>query len=112
MLQGTFYSVWRKTDSSIGWKHYPCYTTSEWTGRNKSCGSGMLVLCCTSISQVIAECKNYSVMNNSCNCHKHTMQEPNTGAPLLKAKKSISVLPSVILSIFIAFFPKCPVCWA
>lgn len=42
-----------------------------------------------------------------CHCRKGL---PDTG--LATAAKATKTLPSTLLSIFIAFFPKCPVCWA
>ncbi len=54
-------------------------------------------------------------MNNSaetakCCCHS----EPAASEikPLIKVKKTVRSVPSVLLSIVIAFFPKCPLCWA
>lgn len=32
--------------------------------------------------------------------------------PISKTRKTLKAIPSMLLSVFIAFFPKCPVCWA
>lgn len=47
----------------------------------------------------------------SCNCHKQLQEQP-ADTPLVKIKKTTRSLPSVLMSILIAFFPKCPMCWA
>lgn len=65
-------------------------------------------------------CKNMDEVNltkKSCSCCKHI---PDAGIPVLTSKtKSLKyfldtakALFSVLLSLLIAFFPKCPVCWA
>ena len=45
-----------------------------------------------------------------CCCNKpvETVAPPEPS----RAKKTIKAVPSVLLSVLIAFFPKCPVCWA
>lgn len=56
-------------------------------------------------------------MNNSiletrnCCC---AIKEPShkEEKPISKTKKTFRAVPSMFLSILIAFFPKCPVCWA
>lgn len=46
----------------------------------------------------------------SCCCaNKQAVPPPE---PVSKVKKTARTLPSVLLSILIAFFPKCPLCWA
>ena len=59
-------------------------------------------------------------MNNSissaksCCCTNNSMVEkqPSLQKPLPKMNKTLKAIPSVLLSILIAFFPKCPICWA
>jgi hypothetical protein len=48
-------------------------------------------------------------MENCC-CHNSNVHTEDK--PLRTTKKAATALPSMLLSIFIAFFPKCPVCWA
>jgi len=45
--------------------------------------------------------------NGHCHC-----KERQSHARFTKVTKSTKTLPSVLLSFLIAFFPKCPVCWA
>ncbi|MBD1386527.1 hypothetical protein IDJ75_14670 [Mucilaginibacter rigui] len=46
-----------------------------------------------------------------CTCHADmSLPEPRTRAR--SAKKTVKAIPSVLTSILIAFFPKCPFCWA
>src|SRR5689334_21618698 len=45
----------------------------------------------------------------SCACHKEAAKK-HSGATT-KGLKIASIVPSVATSVFIAFFPKCPVCW-
>ncbi len=47
----------------------------------------------------------------SCNCH-NKMQEKEVEKPIVKIKKTARALPSLFMSLLIAFFPKCPFCWA
>lgn len=44
-------------------------------------------------------------------CCSQKIEEPKT-ATFSKTKKPIKALSSSVLSLVIAFFPKCPVCWA
>lgn len=46
----------------------------------------------------------------SCNCNAKACQ--NAEETSLPLKKTVKSIPSIVLSIFIAFFPKCPICWA
>lgn len=47
---------------------------------------------------------------NTCNCRiRHSDEQQSLGMISSKTARST---PSVILSILIAFFPKCPMCWA
>lgn len=50
----------------------------------------------------------------SCCCTGKAMEDEKSS--LLKAipktNKTLKAIPSVVLSILIAFFPKCPLCWA
>lgn len=55
---------------------------------------------------------NNSILETrSCCCAtkepSHTVEKP-----ISKTKKTFRAIPSMFLSILIAFFPKCPVCWA
>lgn len=46
-----------------------------------------------------------------CTCHADVpLPEPRTSAR--SVKKTVKAIPSVLMSILIAFFPKCPFCWA
>lgn len=49
--------------------------------------------------------------NKSC-CCAGKEQKPVEEKTMSKTKKTIKTIPSLFLSILIAFFPKCPVCWA
>ena len=40
------------------------------------------------------------------------VQETKVETPIVKIKKTSRSLPSILMSILIAFFPKCPMCWA
>lgn len=59
-------------------------------------------------------------MNNSisgtksCCCTNNAKEEekPSLEKPIPKSNKTLKAVPSVLLSILIAFFPKCPICWA
>lgn len=59
-----------------------------------------------------ADCENVSAVVNSCCCSR----EENVVAPSFAkkniAKKSVRSISSMLMSLVIAFFPKCPVCWA
>jgi mercuric ion transport protein len=56
-------------------------------------------------------------MNNSiseiksccCNAEKQNL---TTEKSISKTRKTLKAIPSMLLSVLIAFFPKCPVCWA
>lgn len=48
---------------------------------------------------------------SSCNC-QHNAQDESMDGSFSGIKKTGRVLPSVLMSILIAFFPKCPFCWA
>lgn len=48
---------------------------------------------------------------SSCNC-QHNSQDESAGGSFSGIKKTGRMLPSVFMSILIAFFPKCPFCWA
>ena len=54
---------------------------------------------------------NNSAENPACNCHKDT-QACSTEKTASKVRTTTKALPSIFTSILIAFFPKCPVCWA
>lgn len=49
---------------------------------------------------------------NRCPDGKCHCRDRNSGARFSGIKKTTKTLPSVLLSFFIAFFPKCPFCWA
>ena len=58
-------------------------------------------------------------MNNSisttksCCCENGAKKEElDLKKTISKSNKTLRAIPSVLLSIFIAFFPKCPMCWA
>jgi mercuric ion transport protein len=46
-----------------------------------------------------------------CNCQNQT-PEKKAEESSSKVKKTIKALPSIFTSLLIAFFPKCPFCWA
>ena len=49
--------------------------------------------------------------NSACTCNSSSC--PNKEQETVKAlKKSAKTIPSIVLSFLVAFFPKCPVCWA
>ncbi|MFA6057557.1 MAG: hypothetical protein WC756_05125 [Taibaiella sp.] len=54
---------------------------------------------------------NTSGTTPSCCCNNNA-QEPKTEGTLVKIKKTSRSLPSILTSVLIAFFPKCPMCWA
>lgn len=54
---------------------------------------------------------DHSKALNACNCHEGGLKNDQESAAD-KAKKTGKALPSFMVSILIAFFPKCPVCWA
>ncbi|MBF4517719.1 hypothetical protein IRZ71_15245 [Flavobacterium sp. ANB] len=39
-------------------------------------------------------------------------QKTKEQKPISKTRKTLKAIPSMFLSVLIAFFPKCPVCWA
>lgn len=45
-----------------------------------------------------------------CNCNSNAC--PNKEETNLSLKKTVKSIPSIILSVLVAFFPKCPMCWA
>jgi mercuric ion transport protein len=47
----------------------------------------------------------------SCNCHNN-LEDKGTDKSFSKIRKTTRSLPSIFMSILIAFFPKCPLCWA
>jgi len=47
----------------------------------------------------------------NCCCHNNQAYTP-AAPPARVARKAATTLPSMLLSVFIAFFPKCPMCWA
>lgn len=49
-------------------------------------------------------------IKKSCNCNSPQCQ--GIKEPASKMKKSMRSIPSLLLSLVIAFFPKCPMCWA
>lgn len=49
--------------------------------------------------------------NHSCCCH-NTTPEKKPEPAISQVKKTSHSLPSILMSIMIAFFPKCPMCWA
>ena len=51
-----------------------------------------------------------AIQKPSCSCHQAPREEP---APVLsRSAKVVKALPSTFMSVLIAFFPKCPICWA
>lgn len=54
---------------------------------------------------------DHSEATPSCCCNP-SQQEVKTDKPLMTIRKTSKSLPSVLMSILIAFFPKCPMCWA
>ena len=51
-----------------------------------------------------------TILNKDCNCNSNAC--PNNEETNLSLKKTVKSIPSIMLSLFIAFFPKCPLCWA
>ena len=49
--------------------------------------------------------------NKNCGCSP-ALQATRAEQPVLKVKKTYKSIPSILLSVGIAFFPKCPLCWA
>lgn len=47
---------------------------------------------------------------NTCNCNSENCSNKKESKLILK--KTGRTIPSIILSITVAFFPKCPICWA
>jgi hypothetical protein len=47
---------------------------------------------------------------NTCNCNSENCSNKKESTLILK--KTGRTIPSIILSIIVAFFPKCPICWA
>jgi hypothetical protein len=47
----------------------------------------------------------------SCCCSAKE-QKQTEQKPISKTRKTFRAIPSMLLSVLIAFFPKCPVCWA
>lgn len=54
--------------------------------------------------------KNSSEMT-VCHCKSNACPNLNEEAPSV-AKKTLGSIPSILLSVLVAFFPKCPMCWA
>lgn len=48
----------------------------------------------------------------TCSCHLQAVAEKGPPPTVDKIKKTARSVPSVLLSILVAFFPKCPMCWA
>lgn len=55
----------------------------------------------------ISGTKSCCCTNNANVEEKHSLEKP-----IPKNNKTLKAVPSVLLSILIAFFPKCPICWA
>jgi hypothetical protein len=51
-----------------------------------------------------------AIEKTSCSCHQPPQDTP--GPVLSRSAKVVKALPSTFMSILIAFFPKCPICWA
>ena len=51
-----------------------------------------------------------TVHATGCCCHNE--QQVPANKLLQNTKKTTKTIPSILLSVLIAFFPKCPVCWA
>ncbi|NQY10786.1 MAG: hypothetical protein HRT71_14910 [Flavobacteriales bacterium] len=49
--------------------------------------------------------------SNNCNCTEHAHIRKSE-ANKAKVKKTVKTFSSTALSVLIAFFPKCPLCWA
>ena len=52
----------------------------------------------------------FSSESKGCNCSN--VQVSKLSGPASPAKKVAGTLPSILLSVLIAVFPKCPFCWA
>ncbi|MCW3105798.1 MAG: hypothetical protein JWQ09_304 [Segetibacter sp.] len=55
---------------------------------------------------------NHSTSHTQTCCCNHEVQETKVENSVLKAKKIYKATLSMLLSLVIAFFPKCPLCWA
>ena len=49
--------------------------------------------------------------NKSCGCTGN-VQSLAADVPESQTKNTVQSVPSILLSVLIAFFPKCPLCWA
>ncbi|MBB6499932.1 hypothetical protein [Pedobacter cryoconitis] len=49
---------------------------------------------------------------SSCNCNTEPIVINNTHKTINGVTKTVKAIPSAMMSILIAFFPKCPLCWA
>ena len=54
---------------------------------------------------------NDPIILNTCHCHS-AGQASSEEDSLQKIKQTTRAIPSVLMSFLIAFFPKCPFCWA
>lgn len=54
---------------------------------------------------------NSSGTTTTCCCDANA-QQPREENAMVKIKKTSRSLPSILTSVLIAFFPKCPICWA
>ncbi|NHN24493.1 hypothetical protein FIA58_002290 [Flavobacterium jejuense] len=52
-----------------------------------------------------------STKKSECTCNSSTCPNQEQEEPQV-FKKSFKTIPSIALSFLIAFFPKCPICWA
>ncbi|MGI8640816.1 MAG: hypothetical protein ACR2MG_12835 [Pyrinomonadaceae bacterium] len=55
--------------------------------------------------------KNPVSENKSCGCHAN-VERFAVEVPESQTKNTVQSVPSILLSVLIAFFPKCPLCWA
>jgi hypothetical protein len=55
---------------------------------------------------------NAAEMNTCCHCSQPEQMELLPVHSFSKIKQTTRSIPSIMMSVLIAFFPKCPVCWA
>ncbi len=55
---------------------------------------------------------NNKIEAKSCNCRAYIKEEIGINKEFSKTRNAVRTIGSMALSIAIAFFPKCPFCWA
>lgn len=51
-----------------------------------------------------------TTQKTGCSCNSNAC--PNKEETNMSLKKTVNSIPSIMLSVVVAFFPKCPICWA